>query len=187
MHYFRIPKVRKAACIRSQEQWCLQGCFEEDHSLPVYNVPIDPVYDLEIVCAPFSVFRVYSLVGDLDAIYFRVILHFKVASYCLPSICLHSLANARELTKDIEGCWDHAVKARVIACLEVGMDWMDEVFLDTVAHDLATLVEFFASQGSLHILEAVWLELGNDLSSFYANFEGEILCAMVLRKSFGTD
>jgi hypothetical protein len=41
------------------------------------------------------------------------------------------------------------------------------------------LSSFFASNGSLHILEAAWLELGNDLGSFYANFEGEIVCAIV--------
>jgi hypothetical protein len=170
-----------AACMRSQEQWCLEGCFEEDHSFPDYTFPIEPGDDSTIIYldGPFSAFCVYSLVGDPDAIYLRAILHFKVTSCDLPFICLHSLANSRELTEYIGGCWDHAVKARVVACLEAGMDWIDEVPLDTVADDWVTLVEFFASHGGLHILEAAWLELGNDLGSFYANFEGEIVCAIV--------
>jgi hypothetical protein len=170
-----------AACIRSQEQWCLQGCFGEDHSFPDYTFPIAPGDNSRITCldGSFSAFCVNSLVGDPDAIYLKAILHFKVTSYDLPSICLHNLANSRELTENIGGCWDHAVKARVVACLEAGKDWIDEVPLYTVANDGVTLVEFFASNGSLHILEAAWLELGNDLGSFYANFEGEIVCAIV--------
>ncbi len=165
-----------AACIRSQEQWCLQGCFEEDHSLL-----IDPFGNPRkmYLSGRLSAFCVYSLVGDPDAIYLRTILHLKVTNHYLPSICEHSLANSRELTENIGGCWDHPVKARLLACLEAGMDWIDKISLDTIANDQITLVEFFASRSSLHILEAAWLALGNDLASFYATFEGEIVCAIV--------
>jgi hypothetical protein len=128
---------------------------------------------------PLFAFCIKSLVGDSDAIYLRAILRFKVTSYDLPSICQRSLINSRTLTKDVGGCWDRAVKARVVACLEAGMDWIDDVCLETVANDWITLVDFFASHGSLHILETAWLELGNDSASFYANFEGEIVCAIV--------
>jgi hypothetical protein len=163
-----------AACIRSQDRWCLQGCFEEDHLFP-----IEPSSRKHYAGGPFSAFCVYSLIGDPDATYLSAILHFNITEYYLPYICLHALINSRELTENIGGCWDCAVKTRVLACLKAGMDWNDVVSLDNVSNDWVTLVEFFASKGSLHILEAAWLELGNDLGSFYANFEGEIVCAVV--------
>ncbi|KAN0112249.1 hypothetical protein V8E51_005200 [Hyaloscypha variabilis] len=151
-----------AACIRSQEQWCIQGCFEEDHTFHIK--PGDHSMGFYFG-GPMFPFWEKSLVGDPDAIYLRAILHSTVTPCYLPSICQNNLINSRTLIKDLGGCWDHAVKARV--------------YLDTVANDRATLVEFFASYGSINILEAAWLELGDDLESFYANFEGEIICAIV--------
>jgi hypothetical protein len=165
-----------AVYIQSQEQWYLHGCFEEDQSLPIEASKIPGV---SCTGGPYFAFCLYSLVRDSDAIYLRAILRFKVTPYDLASICQHALRNSRCLTGNSGGRWDHAVKARIVACLEMGMDWTDDVSLGNVNNDLVTLVEFFASQGSLNILVDVWLELGNDLESFYANFEGEIVCAII--------
>ena len=161
-----------AAWIISQEQWCLQGCFEEDHSFPIEP---DSYWDSD----RFSSFFAYSVGYDPDAIYIRAILHFNFASFDLHYICKSSLEHSYWLTETCGGCWDHGVKARVVACSEAGMDWIGELCLNTIADDRVTLVEFFAFHGSLHILEAAWLELGYDLGSFSADFEGELVCAIV--------
>jgi hypothetical protein len=132
------------------------------------------------------IFRSYgasanSLILDPEASYVRqFLLHVppKTRSCSLAGICIMGARQSCALFREGKGCWDSNVKARLIACLNYGMDPLEKPLSEASNN---SLVQIYILNGKQELLRSALLEVGRDPEEITTIFEEEA-CGLIVRE-----
>ncbi|KAG4432395.1 hypothetical protein IFR05_012124 [Cadophora sp. M221] len=100
----------------------------------------------------------YSLIRDPDALHFKSFLHHQVQPSNIQMIdaCILAQKNSSTLVQTRQISSEDGVKARIIACLSLGID----IHIPGSANCNETVLGHFLCSGQIEVLRSAWVEAG---------------------------